>query len=513
MSALPTGWSGVELGEIFANNRGPVLTPAKRPAQWFELYSVPAFQSRKPEFLLGIEIGSSKQAVAPGTVLLCRINPRINRVWIVGECTDVPQVASTEWIALPRVEGVASRFLMYALRAPAVRDHLTSSVSGVGGSLMRVRMGAVWQTRVPLAPHSEQHRIVAKIESLFARIDKGVAALKRAQDNLERYRASVLKSAVDGRLTEQWRKENPPEETGGQLLQRILAERRKGWEMGQLALFAAKDRKPHRNWKARYKEPMAPNTNGLPRLPTGWCWATVDQIVCSMVNGYGKRSDSPGGTPRMVLRLADICQDQISYQNPRYLDCTSQQIAKYRLTERDVLIVRVNGSPDLVGRMVDCRNTNGDVLFCDHFIRAKCTTLVAAAWFRLYSNTKRYRSHVERTRVSTAGQHTVSQGVMLPFALPLPPEKEILAILALVDNLTSQSERVASALADGGVNATALRQSILKRAFEGRLVPQDPADEPASVLLGRIRTEQEETRKQGKHRAKRLRPQRRSRAP
>jgi len=139
--------------------------------------------------------------------------------------------------------------------------------------------------------------------------------------------------------------------------------------------------------------------------------------------------------------------------------------------------------------MVDCRDTPGDVLFCDHFIRARCTTVDTAAWLRLCSNSERFRSHVERSRVSTAGQHTVSQRVILPYALPLPPEKEVLAILTLVDHLFSHSKPIESALVDGKVNASHLRQSILKRAFEGRLVPQDLDDEPAAVLLDRIRAE------------------------
>ena len=117
-------------------------------------------------------------------------------------------------------------------------------------------MDALWRTKIPLAPISEQHRIVAKIESLFAKLDDGVAALKRAEANLERYRASVLKAAVEGRLTERWRREHPPEETGEELLRRILAERRKRWEEEQLAKFEAKGKKPPKNWKAKYKEPV-----------------------------------------------------------------------------------------------------------------------------------------------------------------------------------------------------------------------------------------------------------------
>ena len=437
----------------------------------------------------------------PGDVLIAKITPCMEngKIAIVPEIQPPLGYGSTEFFVMrPRTDGLG-RWIAYSVARSSFRHLARENMQGAVGQR---RVPKVWleDASVPLAPLPEQHRIVARIESLFAKLDEGVAALRRAEAKLERYRASILKAAVEGRLTKRWRRENPPRETGEELLQRILTERRKRWEDAQLAKFAAKRRKPPKNWKKKYKEPVVPDTSGLPELPEGWCWATVDQVVVAMMNGYGRRSDTPGGTPRMVLRLADICHDQISYQSPRYLACTSQQIAKYKLAESDVLIVRVNGSADLVGRMVDCRDTLGDVLFCDHFIRAKCTTVEAAAWLRLCSNTERFRSHVEKTRVSTAGQHTVSQGVILPFALPLPPEKEALAVLALVDDLFSRSKPMESALVNGRVNASHLRQSILKRAFDGELIAQDPADEPASVLLERIRAEREAERKRRKRR-------------
>ena len=512
MSALPAGWAEVELGEVIEPKQ--TRNPRTDGSKSFRYIDVQAVDNLHNRVSTARELASerapsrARRLVRKDDVLFCLVRPYLRNIARVPPELD-GQVASTAFCVLRPSAAMASRFLFHQV----LRGSFISEVPTYGTSPPSAREDEFLRQPITLAPLPEQHRIVAKIESLFASLDEGVAALKRAEANLERYRASVLKSAVEGRLTVQWRWENPPEETGEELLRRIMAERRKRWEAEQLAKFAAKGRKPPRNWKAKYKEPVAPDTGTLPELPEGWCWATVDQIVWAMMNGYGKRSNTPGGTPRMVLRLADIRHDQISYQSPRYLDCTSQQIAKYRLAERDVLIVRVNGSPDLVGRMVDCRNTNGDILFCDHFIRAKCTTLIAAAWLRLCSNTERFRSHVERTRVSTAGQHTVSQGVILPFALPLPPEKEVLAILALADLLVSQSKPVEAALVDGRVNASALRQSILKRAFEGGLVPQDAADEPASVLLERIRAEREEKRKRDTRRRAKPRRQPKSRVP
>ena len=127
-------------------------------------------------------------------------------------------------------------------------------------------------------PLHEQHRIVAKIEELFSDLDAGVAALKRAKANLKRYRAAVLKAAVEGKLTEEWRAKNPPKEPAAKLLERILKERRKKWEEDQLAAYEANGKQPPKNWRDKYQEPAGPDTANLPALPEGWCWAAVEQL-------------------------------------------------------------------------------------------------------------------------------------------------------------------------------------------------------------------------------------------
>ncbi len=131
---------------------------------------------------------------------------------------------------------------------------------------------------VALAPINLQKRIVAKIEELFSDFDAGVGALERARANLKRYRAAVLKAAVEGRLTAEWREQHPATEPGATLLERILAERRKRWETGQEARFAAAEKTPPKDWRANYVEPGMPDTTGLPELPKKWCWAHVEQL-------------------------------------------------------------------------------------------------------------------------------------------------------------------------------------------------------------------------------------------
>ncbi len=188
---------------------------------------------------------------------MCRINPRINRRLDGRRCRKGSRrsLQPSGYSQFRRVPGIAPHFAMYALQTPDVRQHLTSNISGVGGSLMRVQHGSpVAHPHPPRpAPRAAPHR--TRRSSRCSR--NSTRAWPRSsgrQANLERYRASVLKAAVDGRLTEQWHRENPSDETGAELLRRILAERRKRWEEEQLANFEAKGRKPPRNWKAKYKD-------------------------------------------------------------------------------------------------------------------------------------------------------------------------------------------------------------------------------------------------------------------
>ena len=175
----------------------------------FELYSVPAFSERKPEVVPGDEIGSNKILVSPSDVLLCKINPRINRAWVVGESQGYRQVASTEWIVFSENDGISPDFLRYFFNQDEFRDYLAVNVSGVGGSLMRVRPSVIGTYPFPLPPTAEQERIVVKLNAAFSQLERAEIAARRAKERLKRYIAAVLNATVTGELTRKWRKDNP----------------------------------------------------------------------------------------------------------------------------------------------------------------------------------------------------------------------------------------------------------------------------------------------------------------
>ncbi len=265
MRELPEGWAEVALGEVWGESRTRVLPETIPPTRYIGLEHVESGTNRITGEGTTGDVKSTVAVFSSGDVLYGRLRPYLNKV--IQPSFD--GVASTEFLVFNEREALSNQFLLHLLSSSDVVAHANAASSGV--NLPRVAGKKLGEFRLGLPPPPEQNRIVARIEALLAKLDDGVTELKRAETNLERYRASVLKAAVEGRLTEQWRSGNPPDETGEELLRRILGERRKRWEEEQLAAFAAKGRKPPRNWQTKYREPVAPDTAELPALPEGWC--------------------------------------------------------------------------------------------------------------------------------------------------------------------------------------------------------------------------------------------------
>jgi restriction endonuclease S subunit len=181
------------LGEFLAKSSRTIV-PNATPDETFELYSVPAFESRRPEIASGREIRSNKQVVEPGTVLLCKINPRINRAWYVAAFSPNKKIASTEWLTFPPNEKIEPKFLAYYLSRAAIRKFLAANASGVGGSLMRVKGRTVEEIQIPLPRRHEQQLVVAEIEKQFSRLDEAVANLQRVKANIQRYERATIEA-------------------------------------------------------------------------------------------------------------------------------------------------------------------------------------------------------------------------------------------------------------------------------------------------------------------------------
>lgn len=421
------------------------------------------------------KVKSGFTAFASGDVLFAKITPCMEN----GKMAVVPNLprgvgfGTTEFHVLRPSEAVESSLIYHFVSSSAVRHEAQHQMTGAVGQ-KRVPKRYLETKQFPLPPLNEQRRIVEKIETLFARLDQGEAALRQVQALLARYRQSVLKAAVTGALTADWRAENTHRlEHGRDLLARILQTRRETWQ-----------------GRGQYKEPAAPDTTDLPELPEGWVWASIDQSISVFRNGLSKKpSSDPNEFP--ILRISATRQMHVALDDLRYYQPEADEdLAPYWVEQGDLLFTRYNGSTHLVGVCGQMRDI-APVLHPDKLIKARPvdahgldTNYLELAW-----NTGETRRHIAANIKTTSGQQGIAGGDIKAAAFPLPPPEEQALISDLVWDALDRIKRAQEWCQTELTRSTALRQSILKDAFAGRLVPQDPNDEPAAELLARIRGE------------------------
>ena len=370
------------------------------------------------------------------------------------------------------------------------------SEQGTGSTFAAISGQFVREISCPVAPAAEQTRIVAKLEELLSDLDAGVAELKAAQKKLKQYRQSLLKAAVEGALTAEWRAKNPPAETGAQLLQRILTERRTRWEAKQLAKFAEQGKTPPKDWQKKYPEPVQPDTTDLPELPDGWVWASIDQLTVEQKYGSSsKTNEDPTGVP--VLRMGNIQDGDLDFSNLKYLPVDHDEFPSLHLQDGDLLFNRTN-SPELVGKTAVYRSQISPCSFASYLISVRFSGGYMPELASAFINSAHGKRWIKSVVVQQVGQANVNGSKLSALAVPVPPFKEqqeiISALHAQTNEITDQLKSVDISLKQ----SNAQRQNILRAAFAGQLVPQDLNDEPASVLLERIRAERAKREKQPK---------------
>ena len=356
-----------------------------------------------------------------------------------------------------------------------------------GTTFLEISGKRVAQIPIPVAPLAEQRRIVERLEELLSDLDAGVAALTRARAKLRQYRAAVLRAAVSGDLTAEWRAAHPDCEPAPALLSRILAERRAKWEQAQEAKFAAAGKTPPKGWQAKYAEPTGADAGALPPLPAGWKWVGMDALVCGgLQNGaYYPQQMYGEGTP--IIRIDDY--QNLSSRSSAELQrvkCPDDDVTRYEVCVGNLLINRVN-SPSHLGKCLLIESRNTPAIFESNMMRVQLTDTVIAGYVRDYLRSAVGKCRLVANAKWAVNQASINQQDVLATPVPLPPLEEQEAIVAEVEQRLSVIAAAEVTIAASLTRASRLRQSILKEAFAGRLVPQDPADEPASALLERAR--------------------------
>jgi type I restriction enzyme S subunit len=376
------------------------------------------------------------------------------------------------------------RFLFYYLRL--VERKLDEK--GTGTTFRAISGDVLRELDFPLPPLSEQHRIVEKIETLFSELDKGIEQLKTAQQQLKVYRQSVLKWAFEGKLSAEWRKSkisNPKSQSAQDLLECIK------YEHEQQAKVSAKKLKP-----------IVPFTESelseLSDLPKDWRWTKLEDLAANEANSV---TDGPFGSnlktshyvkngPR-VVRLQNIGEGQFVEADAHISVEHFQKLRKHQILGGDIAIASFGADPP---RACIIPESLGLAIVKADCIRFKPHPLMNGRWINFALNSDPTRKWSKKS-VHGVGRPRLNLGNIRLIPIPVPSIDEQNEIVSEIDRRLSVCEKLEQTINDSLQQSEALRQSILKKAFEGRLAEQDPNDPPASEMLEKIKKEKEGLRR------------------
>ncbi|MET3842063.1 restriction endonuclease subunit S [Bradyrhizobium sp. OAE829] len=374
---------------------------------------------------------SSKQRFYPGQILFTKIRPYLLKSVLV----DFDGVCSADMYPLWTKDTAEPKYLLYWLTSPEFREVIAHEQGRT--VLPKINQAALNKSLMALPPLPEQRRIVATIDSLSAKSRRARERLDHIPRLVEKYKQAILAAAFRGELTKNWRNR-----TG----------RRFDCES-----------------------------------------TTLGQQLVDIRYGTAKKCDYEGGAVG-VLRIPNVQLGKLQIDDLKSADFTSDELRKLRLEKGDILIIRSNGSLDLVGRSAVVDDAAVGMLFAGYLIRLRLdANLVIPEYAQLYLQATTVRELVERLAKSTSGVNNINSTQLqeLPFLRPsMDEQREIVRVIGVA---FSWIDRLASEATSARKLIDHLDQAILAKAFRGELVPQDPNDEPASVLLERITAERKET--------------------
>ena len=486
MSELPRGWAIGQLAEICHiemgqsppsntyNTNGAGLPFLQGKGEFGELHPTPVKYCSHPSKIaqVGSILLSVRAPVGPTNITLnkCCIGRGLAAISPLGD--------------------ISTRFVLWALR----NHEPTLAKSGAGSTFTAVAKAQVASIPIALPPANEQRRIVQRIETLFEEIDRGVKSLGDAKTALLLYRQSLLKSAYDGHLTADWRAEKPDRmESPKALLARVRKQRQdaynatlRHWErtLNQWYQDGGKSKKP-----AKPKPPRTLPADQFDHGIAGWVTVPLGLVVVDPVYGTSKKCGYGTGATG-VLRIPNVRTGHIDATDLKSADFDDSEAARFSLQEGDVLTVRSNGSLSIVGKPAMIHQRHAAYLFAGYLIRLRPITQSLLPKYLVYMLMEpRVRAQIETKAKSTSGVNNISAKELQELSVRICCPEEQAEIVRILDASLEATEIVDAEIEANLARAEALRQSILKKAFSGQLVPQNPNDEPAATLLQRIEAE------------------------
>ncbi|MBD3795581.1 MAG: restriction endonuclease subunit S [Epsilonproteobacteria bacterium] len=359
------------------------------------------------------------------------------------------------------------------------------------------------QFDIKLAPLLEQKAIVAKIEQLFSELDNAVANLKTAQAKLKIYRQAVLKKAFEGELTKEWREKQTNLPTADELLEQIKKEREvhykqqleewkqavKEWE--ENGQNSKKPSKPK-----QYKEKIEKFEYTKTKIPENWNWTAFGKLfLTSPQNGIYKPA-SDYGTGTYIIRIDDFYDGKLIKKNGfKRLRLTDDEAKIYGVEENSIFINRVN-SMEYLGKCALVEKLDENVVFESNIMKIN-TMLVNNKYLTIFLSSRKGMQNLQINAKQAVNQASINQTDVSSTLVPLCSLEEQNQIVQEIESRLSVCDKIEETIKTTLAKSEALRQSILKKAFEGKLlsaqelenIKNHPEYESAEALLKRIKKE------------------------
>ncbi|MHB2149377.1 restriction endonuclease subunit S [Calditrichota bacterium LG25] len=491
-------WKVIRLGDFAIYEKGK--KPKKLKKEKDKNYTIPYID------ILAFEKGIISKYTDGDGCVFCDENDFLmvwdgSRSGLVGKALPGALGSTLMRIRIPELE---EDFLYYFLKS----KYLDLNTRTKGTGTPHVDPELLWNYEFPLPPLPEQRAIVARIEELFSRLDKGIETLQQVKQQLKVYRQAVLKWAFEGKLTAEWRGQQKAKgmlPTAEELLEQIKAERERHYQQ-KLEEWQKAVEEWETNGK-QGKKPVKPNKPkelpplteeeiaGMPHLPGKWVWIRLGSITLGVEYGTSLKSQKTGKVP--VLRMGNIQNFRFVWDDLVYTD-NDEEINKYLLKKGDVLFNRTN-SPELVGKTAVFKGER-KAIFAGYLIRINhLQSLINSDYINYFLNSIFAKNYGNQVKTDGVNQSNINGNKLIHYPLPYCSLIEQQAIVQEIETRLSVADKLEQIIDESLQKAEALRQSILKRAFEGKLLSEaerealknDPDWEPAEKLLERIKAEKE----------------------
>jgi len=485
-SDLPQGWKIVQLQDIAEINPKLPYTDLddSLTVSFLPMASVEEVSGKYDlsQTRLYGEVKKGYTAFINGDIIFAKITPCMEngKIAIVENLQNGIGFGSTEFHVSRIKLGLNKRYLFYYFTQASFKREARRNMTGSAGQL-RVPKKYFESVEIPLPPLPEQHRIVEKIEELFSELDDGVASLKKALEQLKTYRQAVLKWAFEGKLTEKWRNTHQDSlEDGDTLLEQIKAERKRHYQQ-QLEDWKQALKEWENNGKETKKptKPQQPKDlppltkeelSNLPSLPNGWMWVKLEDIT-DITGGIAKNSKRNALSIKLpYLRVANVYANFLDLNEVYEIGLRQEEVEKFLLVKNDLLIIEGNGSIDQIGRVAIWNDKINPCVHQNHVIKARPHTNTNPLFSLYFLLSHQGRKFIKKQAGSTSGLYTLSLSKVRNLNIPFCSLQEQTKIVQEIESRLSVCDQLEATLTENLDKAEALRQSILKRAFEGKLV-------------------------------------------